>query len=88
MAESIKLFLPNGEADSFCKAGWTGEITRPPRICPSRQITGGLQRAAQSRDCIGKDTFPPADQVEQCLLFERLCCKTRPVSIAELSYEF
>src|SRR6267142_323412 len=31
MAESINLFLPNGEAEYFCKEGWTAESTN----CPS-----------------------------------------------------
>jgi hypothetical protein len=35
MAESIKLFLPNGEADSFCKGGWTRQTIGLALICPS-----------------------------------------------------
>ena len=30
MAESINLFLPNGEAEYFCKEGWTAESTNRP----------------------------------------------------------
>ncbi len=29
------LFLANGEAEYFCKWGWTGKITSTPLICPS-----------------------------------------------------
>jgi hypothetical protein len=39
MAESIKLFLPNGEAKYFCDQGWTAESRnslsgKSPRIIP------------------------------------------------------
>jgi hypothetical protein len=35
MGESIKLFLPNGEAKYFLKEGWTMAISDRALICPS-----------------------------------------------------
>jgi hypothetical protein len=40
MAESIKLFLPNGEAKYFCEPGWTENLEN----CPSGKSAGMIER--------------------------------------------
>src|SRR5712664_3611193 len=57
MAESINLFLPNGEAEYFCKEGWTVESTNCPsgKSPASSSRTRGPQR---ERNCAHRDAVP------------------------------
>src|SRR5258705_6008113 len=57
MAESINLFLPNGEAEYFCKDGWTPESTN----CPSGKSPASSSRTRgppRERNCAHRDAVP------------------------------
>src|SRR6267378_5007046 len=55
MAESINLFLPNGEAEYFCKEGWTAESTnRPSGKSPDGAVRSTTPAQTFMRDRVRK----------------------------------
>src|SRR5712664_1579564 len=67
MAESINLFLPNGEAEYFCKGGWTpGSTNCPTGKSAEASRCGGqsLESRFSSSDC--PIYFPAAIRATSC----------------------